>query len=561
MASPTNDSMNWRRPGIEQQGLQRYVAALRERAGLIALTVLATTIGALLYLAVADKKYEAEADMLITPIATEDTVPGAGLISESPDPTRDVETAARLITQRDVAQRVVEKLGLNEDAEDLLTQIEATPVAQSNIVSIVATAEDPGLAQQLANGFGQAVVEERTAQLHEQLDLVLAGLRERAAQPEGGLSSDSVALQAEISRYETLREGNDPTLRLETSASLPSGASSPRPKLSIIAGLLSGLVLGIGGALALYAVDPRLRREEQLRELYRLPILARIPKETRARTFVRGRRRFGIGPHRRKRRALAPGQLSPVTLEAFRTLRAMLGAQRPPGKHGKSVLVTGPSPSEGKTTTAINLASSFALGGSRVILIEADFRRPTVGDALGVHPTVGIGKVLLGTTPLEEALVPVKPFGDGLRLLLVGQADPWLPEVLSLPAAGALLDQAESLCDYVVVDSPPLTEVIDALPLARQVDDVVLVVRLGNSRLSQLARLGDLLAQNEIQPTGFALVGVGSSDKDTYYLSSQRERMVQEAPSDEFESVSEDETRAAPEGASAAPDRAGSPTP
>ena len=124
------------------------------------------------------------------------------------------------------------------------------------------------------------------------------------------------------------------------------------------------------------ALDPRLRREEQLRELYSLPILARVPKEKRAPTFTLGKRRFGIGPRERERRALPPGELSAATLESYRTLRTMLAAQRRDDGNSRSILVTGPSPSEGKTTTAINLASSLALAGNRVILIEADFRRP-----------------------------------------------------------------------------------------------------------------------------------------------------------------------------------------
>jgi receptor protein-tyrosine kinase len=203
----------------------------------------------------------------------------------------------------------------------------------------------------------------------------------------------------------------------------------------------------------------------------------------------------------------------------------MLTASHPSGT-GKahSILVTGPSPSEGKTTTAINLASSFALAGQRVILIEADFRRPTVGEALGVRATVGIGKVLLGRASLEEALVPVNPFGDTLQVLLVDRAGDWLAEVLSLPAAGNVLADALQLADVVVVDSPPLTEVIDALPLAQQVDDVLLVTRLGSSNLAQLGRLGDLLEQNHVRPSGFVVVGVGTSDEETYYMAARQAR-------------------------------------
>jgi capsular exopolysaccharide synthesis family protein len=515
------EGADWRRPGIERQGLRRYAETLKERLPLVLAVMLVTTAASVGYLLTADKVYEAESEVLVTPVAGED-LPNLGLIPESSDPTRAVETASRLIQNREVAGRVKESLRLPDSPEDLLEQVTAEPVAQSNLVAITATADSPELARDLANGFGRAVVEDRTALLHEQLDQLIPRLRATTAP---GVAGASEAARADlIARLETLRAGPDPTLRVQSRATAPDSPASPKPKLSLVAGLLSGLVLGIGGAFLLHAVDPRLRREEQLRELFSLPVLARIPRDTSARTETKGKRRFRIGPRRRMRRALAPGALSPVTREAYRTLRAMLSASRPMTKEGRSVLVTGPSPSEGKTTTAINLASSFALAGNRVILIEADFRRPTVGDAMNVRPAVGIGKVLLGNVPLEDALVPTEPFGESLRLLLVDRADEWLPEVLSLPAAEALLIEAERLADFVVVDSPPLTEVIDALPLAQQVDDVVLVVRLGNSRLSQLERLGDLLSQNNIQPSGFALVGHGTSDQDSYYLSSKRAR-------------------------------------
>jgi capsular exopolysaccharide synthesis family protein len=517
----------WRRPRVEAPGLQRYMQVLRERFWMIVATLLVTTLAAALYLATADKVYEADADLLVTPVggdAENPALTGLPLLRESVDPTRDVETGARLVTTRDVAARVKRSLRSDLSANDLLEKVEAEPVAQSNIVAVTSRAESPELARNIANGFAEGVVAERTQALRSAIDQRIPRLRERIEAGEGGTGPDSPANQ--LAQLNSLRQSGDPTLQVETRAETPEEQASPRPVLTMAAGIFAGLVLGVGGAFAMHALDPRLRREEQLRELYSLPVLARIPRERKARTTIRGRRRFMFGPRRRRRRALAPGQLSPTTLEAFRTLRTMLAASRRGRVQGesRSVLVTGPSPSEGKTTTAINLASSFALAGHRVILIEADFRRPTVGEALGVRPRVGIGKVLLGNVPLADALVPAKPFGDNLRLLLVDRADDWLAEVLSLPAASALLDEAERLADYVVIDSPPLTEVIDALPLAQQVDDVVLVVRLGSSNLSQLTRLGDLLDQHQITPSGFVLVGVGTSEESTYYVSSRRER-------------------------------------
>ena len=527
-ASRDAASTTWRRPQSGSTGLERYLRVIRERLGLIALVTLTTTLVAAAYLAVATEQYRAEADLLVIPASRDDTALNSlPLIRESSDPTRDVETASRLVTSRNVAEAVKADLGLDESADSLRAQVSAEPVAQSNIVAVTATADSPDLARDLANGFANGVVEQRSKVIRTEAAKQIAGLRDQLQQAENNGENTADALAAQIAELQSIVQSGDPTMTVDTRADAPSSPFSPKPVVTIIAGIFAGLVLGIGGAFAMNALDPRLRREEQLRELYSLPILARVPKERRAPTFTLGKRRFGIGPRERERRALPPGELSAATLESYRTLRTMLAAQRRDDGNSRSVLVTGPSPSEGKTTTAINLASSLALAGNRVILIEADFRRPTVGEALGVRARVGIGDVLLGNVSLEDALVLAPPFGDNLCALLVDRADEWLAEVLSLPAAEALLEDAKRLADYVVIDSPPLTEVIDAMPLARQVDDVVLVVRLGSSNLTQLAHLGDLLDQNDIKPAGFVVVGGPAPEESSYYREAQRRRNAQ----------------------------------
>jgi capsular exopolysaccharide synthesis family protein len=517
----------WRRPQSGVSGLERYFNTIRERLGLIALITLVTTLIAAAYLAVATEQYRAEANLLVIPAPREDpTFNTLPVIRETSDPTRDAQTAAALVTSPNVARRVDRQLDYPGTAEELESKVTAEPVAQASIVAVTAVADSPELARDIANGFANGVVAERSEIVRIEADKQIAGLQDQiAAAEEAGDPTE--ALEESLVGLQKLKTTGDPTLRVETEATAPSSPFSPRPTLTLVAGVLGGLILGIGGAFAMSALDPRLRREEQLRELYSLPILARVPKEKRAPTFTLGKRRFGIGPRERERRALPPGELSAATLESFRTLRTMLAAQRRDDGNSRSILVTGPSPSEGKTTTAINLASSLALAGNRVILIEADFRRPTVGEALGVRARVGIGDVLLGNVALEDALVLAPPFGDNLCALLVDRADDWLAEVLSLPAAEALLEDAKRLADYVVLDSPPLTQVIDAMPLARQVDDVVLVTRLGSSNLTQLAHLGDLLDQNGIKPAGFVVVGGPAPEESSYYREAQRRRAAQ----------------------------------
>lgn len=515
----------WRSPRVAPPGLLRYVETIRERRKLIAITTALALLAALLYLATAPKSYEAESGLLVTPISQDDpALTGLALIQASSDPTRDVETVARLVTSRDVAERVKQDLKLDESADDILSKVDAAPVAQSNVVAITAHDSDPKLAADIANGFAEGAIADRSEKLRAQLTPLIESLRTRIA--DGEETSGNGTLSDQLARLENLNTTGDPTIRLETRAVEPDSPVAPRPMLTIFAGLFGGLVLGIGAAFILQAVDPRLRREEQLRELYGLPILARIPRERRAGDTPRAGR--GGKAYHERRTPLGPSALSPRTLEAYRTLRTMLSAvvsgEDVNGNRGRAILITGPSPAEGKTTTAINLASSYALAGKRVILIEADFRRPSIAKALQVTPRAPIAKVLMGEAKLDEGLVAVKPFGNELRLLPVDRPDDHLSELLSLPVASGLLDEARRLADYVIIDSPPLTEVVDALPLARYADDVVIVSRLGMSSLQQLSRLADLFEQNAIEPRGFVVVGVGSADEQSYYLDGQVHR-------------------------------------
>jgi capsular polysaccharide biosynthesis protein len=326
----------WLKPSVEQQGLQRYVTTLRERLPLILLVVLLTTGAAVAYLLLTEKTYKAEADVLVTPVSNDDeALAGLGLIRESSDPTRDVETAARLVTSVDVARRVKAKLGDDRSPRDLLDVVDVKPVAQSNVVSIEAEADDPEEAAELANAFGEGAVEERTEEFHAQLDRTLEALRARVAELPRSQRAEILgpdSLEARLARLEALRGADDPTMRLETRADVPEEAASPKPNLTIAAGILAGLILGIGAAFALQVLDPRLRREEQLRTLYGLPILARIPKDTKGSSA-------GVK---------APEQLSPPTIEAYRTLRATLAASRRGEHQSDALLVTSASPSEGQ---------------------------------------------------------------------------------------------------------------------------------------------------------------------------------------------------------------------
>jgi succinoglycan biosynthesis transport protein ExoP len=506
---------NWLQPPAEQAGLRQYIGVLRERYVLIIAAVVLCLAAAAIYLATADKVYEAQADLLVTPAPPDDTLLSSlGVMRASSDPTRDVETAAKFVTNSEVAERARSQLGLDRSADSLLKDVTAEPVGQSAIVAITGKASTAGTAAALANAFAAGVVSDRTEALHNRIDKILSEVDTTdttgAPLPSGSASAATAADQ--IARLQLLRDSPDPTIAVENRATPPASAASPKPKLTLVAAAFAGVIIGIAAAFAAQTLDPRLRREEQLRANYQLPILARVP----AQRSQRGK-------------PLMPAALAPPTREAYRTLRAnIVAAHR--GTEGQAILVTGSAPSEGKTTTAINLAASLAMAGADTLLIEADLRRPSIGRTLGVSPTTGVVSTLLENASVDDSVVSRRVFGRHLKLLLADRRGAWTSELFSPSAAERLVREAKGWAEFVVIDSPPLTAVIDALPLAREADNVVIVTRPGTTRLDKLHELAELLNSNGITPLGFALIGAPQSETGYAYYESD-EPSEEEPPS------------------------------
>lgn len=507
---PHSEIASWINPIDEQVGLKRSVETIRERIWVIVGAVIVTTAIALAYVTVATKTYESTANILISPVSGSDSATNSlGLLRESSDPTRDIETAAQVIRNIEVANRAGRQLDPPESGEELLTGVTAEPVANSNIVSVIGSATSAARAAEIANVFAHAAIEEQTATMHKEIESRLPPLEAQAEAESGTTTGGEQSAAAQVAELKALASSPNPTLRLQTKATEPSGPSSPRKTLSIVAGILAGLILGVGGAFALQALDPRLRRETQLQRLYRLPILTRVP---------RAGRRFGGKP-------LTFGNVPAPISEAYRTLRATLTSSalsRINNSDGRVILVTGSSSSEGKTTSAVNLAIALARTNLRVILIEADIRRPSMGRMLGIDGTdKGVINVLAGNISLEEGLVRPPAYEGDLRILLAEQAvvQGWTGDLFSTSRAEKLIAEARELADIVVIDSPPINEVVDALPLAVASDHVLLTAKLGRSRFDKLSELGELLSENGVTPSGFILIGTKPPKKSEYHYS------------------------------------------
>jgi tyrosine-protein kinase Etk/Wzc len=172
-----------------------------------------------------------------------------------------------------------------------------------------------------------------------------------------------------------------------------------------------------------------------------------------------------------------------------------------------AVVVSGTESGVGATTTSVQLARMLAAAGSKVILIEADPTRPAVAEAFGVSATHGVWSVMRGATGVGDALARAPGYSGNLHLLLAGGDVADADEGISPSAASDLLAEAKELADWVIVDLPPLSELVNALALAQNADAALLVARVDKTRLADIAEVLELADRHEVAATGFVLIG------------------------------------------------------
>jgi capsular exopolysaccharide synthesis family protein len=488
------------RSNNDEQSLIHYGMVLRERAWVIVACTLLALIAAIAYVELAPKVYQAQAEIEVQAASPNDSVLSAlPVLHQTGDPTEDVLTAASLITTEPVAQSVAGALGHGLTAATALGSVQATPIGQTGLVAIQAASSSPQQARDLANAFVAKTIALSTAKMRAAINLELPAYVAELTQVPRAQRYGPGSLGEQVDELEQLLHQNNPTLVSAAPATLPTAPSSPQKKLSLAAGLIGGLLLGVGVAFIFHALDPRIRREEQLRERFGLPILARIPRQ----------------PHSRPR-PLLPSELTPGVHEGYRTLRTTLAARSPSGE-SRAILITGSAPSEGKSTTAMGLAAALAQGGGRVILIEADLRKPTFAQSFNLSEFNGVERVLIGKVELSKAVVPVRIDGVPLRVLAAHRSAAQISGGLSFAVVRKLINDAKMIADFVVIDSAPLTEVIDALPFAQAADEVLIVARLDQTRINRLDELDDLLTQHGVTRIGLVLIGEHPMRGPRYY--------------------------------------------
>jgi capsular exopolysaccharide synthesis family protein len=298
----------------------------------------------------------------------------------------------------------------------------------------------------------------------------------------------------------------------------PDYPAKPNIPLYLAFGGLSGLLLGIACAFLSETMDCTLRNPEDIEATTSVPLLAIIPRErldSKDRTKTQGRL-DGKGTPAVNRLKLLVSSEQSLVAEAFRALRASLLLSRT-DRSAKVIMVTSGLPAEGKTFTALNLAATLAQNGSKVLLVDADFRHGSLTRNLQKDCRVGLAQLL----EQDSGDIPFYPIKEvpGLTFLGSGTCPSYTAELLgSMKMADAIRTWREKF-DFVVIDTPPVLALTDAIVLSPSVDTVVLVVRFAVSTRQSIARVIRTFRDVQVECRGAIVNGMDVNSTDYFQYS------------------------------------------
>ena len=501
-----------------QLDIRAFLQILRRRLWVL-LLVPALSAGAAYAAASAQTPlYQSRAEILIGRTQAEIIFDPLRAAGGTPD--RVLANQIRVIGSREVTEAARERLGF-------AAEVEATASRTEDVITLTAIDPSPQRAAEVVNAYAHAFLEYRRtsgaaenavsqAELRRQIDVAQARLdildsevarqppaqqdQTRAAQANERLPllNQIASQRGQLAQLEAAANVDRGGAQLLAPAEAPEAPFRPDPPRDTLLGLGVGLVLGLGLALLLDLLDNRIRGKEQLERLSgNLPVLGLIP----------------VLPGWRNRKATHIASLEDPTsssAEAYRSLRTsiqFLGLDR----SLRTLQVTSATMSEGKTTTLANLAVALASAGQRVIVVDCDLRRPRVHEFFGLDGNTGFTSVLVGEAVLHEVIRRV-PGVPGLAVVPCGPMPPNPSELLSRQAVGDMLDALQANADVVLLDSPPVLPVSDAVALSGKVDGMLVVVSADKTQRKQLRRALELLRQVDAVVLGTVLNRAGGNE-------------------------------------------------
>jgi len=295
----------------------------------------------------------------------------------------------------------------------------------------------------------------------------------------------------------------------------PTSPVEPNIPRNLGFGFMLGLATGVGLAFLLEGLDNTIRTTEQAQAVSGLASLGMIPLGSKAARDGASSKRLVIASSKEAVELVTQVRPQSQMAESYRALRTSLLLSNL-GAPPKVIMVTSALPQEGKTTTSINCAIVLAQKGVRVLLVDADLRRPSIHKTLGMGPRSGLSNVLTGSTTLEQVIAHPSILPN-LDVLPAGTPPPNPAELLASANMRDVLAQLGEQYDHIVVDTPPSLSVTDAVVLSQRADAVVLVIRSGHTTKQALRRARDILARVNAKVVGVLLNAVDLSSPDYYY--------------------------------------------
>jgi capsular exopolysaccharide synthesis family protein len=435
----------------------------------------------------------------------------------------DYETTKALATDKDKIEELLNSRVLRSERAELLTKMRDKEEELQGITATalpglpgyaVAQNQIAALKKEMADE-DKALVDAYVADLEQQYEAaklrqaeLLDAFNQQKAQVKdlNDKAAELAVINSELQGLESFEadiskrvqdlgidvDANIPTVN-EFEEAKPAEALQVEPDIptTVFEALVLGLVVGSGLAFLRDWLDQRLRSAEEIKQVMQIPILGVVPHIVGARTPSQRGMQLHLEP------------MSDVA-EAYRTIRTGVYFGTPGGA-AKTILVTSPAPGDGKTTLASNLAVAMAQAGNRIILIDADFRKPMQHKIFQLTKGIGMSSVLAGTMTLEEAIQ--ETVVPNLSVLPCGPIPANPSEILNSQAFADVLDHLVEAYDHVIIDSPPVLPVTDARILAAGADATILAVRAEKS-----TRKGSVYARDTLASVGARLLGVVVND-------------------------------------------------
>jgi polysaccharide biosynthesis transport protein len=524
-------------PDSSAAALQSFVRVVRRRCWLIALCVVLVPASVVAYSLAQPKQYRASASMLFGQSDVTALLEGTQASAPAAQDDRTAATNVSLAGLEAVAARTADRLGI--PAGEVAHRVSVDPVSASNLVNIDVTDASGVAAARIANTYAEefvalrrdaaaAAVRRAENAVHRRLGQIqarLAGLArrsggrrlgDRAAAERRALVDERGRLFQRAGDLRSMQPVVSGDVQLVQRATPPSTPVSPQPRRDAVIGVGLGLVLGIGLALIFEMLDRRLRDPGEVGELLDLSIVGTIPNS----------------------QALAqppgPGGLPDAETRAFQMLRTSLRYYG--DRKLSSVVVTSPGPREGKTTVAWNLARVSAIAGDRVLLLEADLRRPSLAARFQLPAEPGLADVLAGHLALDavigEVVVGLDANGTAgpctLDVVVAGRAAGDVSSLIESERMDALIADAQERYDLVVIDTPPTSLVPDAIPLMARVGGVLVVARLGRTTRDAVRFVTTQLTHIGARAVGVVVNSITA--QDTYYYGRSSGELGRDAP-------------------------------